>query len=99
MTVSKYGLPDGKDRVVASFRSLSLADIKGMIVRAAEQGIVKAANAKFHVKHFRKELVSDFLQPTKAQAAPAPTFDKYKSQQRPAGLSWLEVEYKNSNNI
>ena len=61
MTVSKYGLPDGKDRVVASFRSLSLADIKGMIVRAAEQGIVKAANAKFHVKHFRKELVSEEL--------------------------------------
>ena len=61
MTVSKYDLPDGKDRVVASFRSLSLADIKGMIVRAAEQGIVKAANAKFHVKHFRKELVSEEL--------------------------------------
>jgi len=59
--ISKYGLPDGKDRVVASFRSLSLADIKGMIVRAAEQGIVKAANAKFHVKHFRKELVSEEL--------------------------------------
>jgi len=46
-----------------------------------------------------KELVSDFLEPTKAQAAPAPTFDKYKSQQRPAGLSWLEVEYKNNKNI
>jgi len=46
-----------------------------------------------------KEIISEFLQPTKAQAAPAPTFDKYEHQQRPAALSWLEVEYKNNNNI
>ena len=44
-------------------------------------------------------LIVDFLEPTKAQVAPAPTFDKYEHQQRPAGLSWLEVEYKNNNNI
>ena len=44
-----------------------------------------------------KEIVSGFLEPTKAQAAPAPNVDKYEHQQRPAGLSWLEVEYKNNN--
>ncbi len=44
-----------------------------------------------------KEIISDFLQPTKVQAAPAPKVDKYKHQQRPAGLSWQEVEYKNKN--
>ena len=43
-----------------------------------------------------KEIISDFLEPTKVQAAPAPTFDKYEHQQRPA-LSWQEVEYKNNN--
>ena len=46
-----------------------------------------------------KEIISDFLQPTKAQAAHAPNVDKYEHQQRPAGLSWQEVEYKNNNNI
>ncbi len=44
-------------------------------------------------------LIIDFLEPTKAQVAPPPTFDKYEHQQRPAGLSWQEVEYKNNNNI
>jgi hypothetical protein len=44
-----------------------------------------------------KEIISDFLQPTKPQVAPPPTFDKYKHQQRPAALSWQEVEYKNNN--
>ncbi len=46
-----------------------------------------------------KELISDFLEPTKAQVAPPLNFDKYKHQQRPAALSWQEVEYKNNNNI
>lgn len=42
-------------------------------------------------------LVSGFLEPFTPQVAPPPTFDKYEHQQRPAGLSWQEVEYKNNN--
>jgi len=44
-------------------------------------------------------LVSDFLRPFTPQVAPPPKVDKYEHQQRPAALSWLEVEYKNNNNI
>ena len=46
-----------------------------------------------------KELISGFLEPFTPQVAPPPTFDKYEHQQRPAALSWQEVEYKNNNNI
>ncbi len=44
-----------------------------------------------------KEIVSAFLEPFTPQVAPPPKVDKYKHQQRPAGLSWQEVEYKNNN--